>query len=201
MNRELIYVEFRKKAESDNKYFVFGRTGIIEETLAYLGLPSKEFKGACSCVHEDNLKTLHNFMLNEATDEQLELIYKVASGKEKIQETNPIIASSGKVFVSMPMNKEKYDNVDEIRNGIQSVISETNNEAYFVDLDIHNENIYNKIMEEIRSCKFLVADFTYQNAGVYYEAGYAKGIGKTGINTCYKEQKLHYLFVKQVFCE
>lgn len=69
MNREQIYVAFRKKVESDEHYFNFGRYGIIEETLAYFGITSKEFRGAHSCVHEDNLKTLHDFMINEATDE------------------------------------------------------------------------------------------------------------------------------------
>lgn len=74
-------------------------------------------------MHENNLKTLHDFMINEAT------------GKE----------------------------------------------AYYVDLDAHNGNIFDKIVEEIRNCKFLVTDFTCQNSGVYYETCYSKGIGKTVI--------------------
>lgn len=37
MDREQIYVEFRKKVENDDKYFTFGRYGIIEETRAYFG--------------------------------------------------------------------------------------------------------------------------------------------------------------------
>ena len=85
MNKEQIYVAFRKKVESDKHYFDFGRYGIIEETLAYFGMASKEFRGVSSCVHEDNLKTLHDFMINEATDEQLRLIYQVATGEEKYQ--------------------------------------------------------------------------------------------------------------------
>ena len=46
MNKEQVYVEFRKKVESDDNYFTFGRYGIIEETLAYFGLASKEFRGS-----------------------------------------------------------------------------------------------------------------------------------------------------------
>ena len=34
MNKEQIYVAFRKKVESDKHYFDFGRYGIIEETLS-----------------------------------------------------------------------------------------------------------------------------------------------------------------------
>ncbi|MDE6232464.1 MAG: hypothetical protein K2M60_03840 [Lachnospiraceae bacterium] len=89
MNREQIYVAFRKKVESNEHYFKYEKYGIIEETLAYFGLTSKEFKGTSSWVHEDNLKTLHDFMINEATDEQLKLIYQVATGAEKMPEINP----------------------------------------------------------------------------------------------------------------
>lgn len=160
MNKEQIYVEFRKKAESDDHYFTFGRYGIIEEILAYFGLASKEFRGSHACVHENNLKILHDFMINEATDEQLGLIYQVATGKEQIPEINPVLPSSGMVFVSMPMNRDKYDCVDQIRQGTKQAIETTGNEAYYVDLDAHNGNISDKIVEEIRNCKFLVADFT-----------------------------------------
>lgn len=40
------------------------------------------------------------------------------------------------------------------------------------------------MLDEITACKFLVADLTSQNNGVYYEAGYAKALGKTVILTC-----------------
>ena len=47
---------------------------------------------------------------------------------------------------------------------------------------------------EIQSCKFLVADFTTHNTGVYYEAGYATALGKTVIHTCKKSDfdNLHF---------
>lgn len=199
MNKEQIYVAFRKKVESDKHYFDFGRYGIIEETLAYFGMASKEFRGVSSCVHEDNLKILHDFMINEATDEQLRLIYQVATGEEKIPEINPVLPSSGMVFVSMPMNRDKYDCVDQIRQGTKAAIEETGNEAYYVDLDVHNGNISDKIVEEIRNCKFLVADFTCQNTGVYYEVGYAKGIGKTVIYSCRQDDFVNVHFdIKQI---
>lgn len=84
----------------------------------------------------------------------------------------------------MPMNKEKCLYVDEIRLGIESALKITGNTAYFLDKDSHNDNIYVKMLDEITACKFLVADLTSQNNGVYYEAGYAKALGKTVIMTC-----------------
>lgn len=50
------------------------------------------------------------------------------------------------------------------------------------------------MMEEIISCKFLIADLTSQNPGVYYEAGYAKAAGKTVIFTCKEDdfESVHF---------
>ena len=194
MNREQIYTAFRKKAETDQNYFNFGRCGIIEETLAYFGLPSKEFKGTHSWVHEDNLKLLHDFLINSASNEQLTLVYQIATGQNVVPTMNPVLPCSGSVFVSMPMNKEKYDCVHDIRTGTQTAIIATKNQPYYLDIDAHNGNISVRMFDEIQSCKFLVADFTYQNAGVYYEAGYAKGIGKTVIHTCRSDEfcNLHF---------
>lgn len=199
MNREQIYAVFRKKVEEDKQYFDFGKYGIIEEVLAYFGLPSKEFKGTSSWVHEDNLKTLHDFLINKASDEQLTVVYQIATDKEKVPIMNPVLPVAGSVFVSMPMNKEKYDCVDAIRYGTEQAIWASKNQPYYLDIDAHNGNIYEKMFEEIQSCKFLVADFTYQNTGVYYEAGYAKGIGKTVIHICRSNEfdRVHF-DIKQI---
>lgn len=102
-------------------------------------------------------------------------------------------------FVSMPMNEEKYDCVDQIRNGTKASIELTGNKAYYVDLDAHNGNLSDKIIEEIRNCKFLIADFTRQNTGVYFEVGYARGIGKTVIYTCRQDDFANIHFdIKQI---
>lgn len=185
MNREQVFVAFRKMAERDSHYFDFGRTGVIEEMLAYFGLAAKPFKGVSFVVHEDNLQILYDFMMQSASDEQICLIYEVATGHKSIPIMNSCLVSSGKVFVSMPMNKDKYGQlVDDIRAGIDAGVSATSNSVYFLDLDVYNGNITAKLLEEIQSCKFLVADFTTQNSGVYYEAGYASALGKTVIHTC-----------------
>lgn len=196
MNREQVYVEFRKKVESDSEYFNFGKTGLIEEVMAYFGLASAPFKGASSWVHEDNLKTLHDFMMNEevASDEQVELVRNMVTDRKSIPILNPCSDVSGNVFVSMPMNTERYDCVDAIREGVGKGIVDSGNIPYFLDRDAHNDDICAKMLDEIQNCKFLVADFTRQNPGVYYEAGYAKALGKTVIHTCREDEmtKRHF---------
>lgn len=40
------------------------------------------------------------------------------------------------------------------------------------------------IEDEIRRCRFLIADLTDSNAGAYWEAGFAEGLGKPVIYVC-----------------
>ena len=196
MNARLIFNKFTQLAQSDRDYYIFGQPsqiGIIEDVLAYLGL-DYNIKSHPQSMHEEGLNILKSFMLNSATDEQLKLIYEIATKNSMIPEMNPISASSEKVFISMPMDKDKCENVDTIRAGIKSAVEESGNTPYFLDKDTHNDNIYNKMMEEIISCKFLIADLTSQNPGVYYEAGYAKAAGKTVIFTCKEDdfESVHF---------
>ena len=51
----------------------------------------------------------------------------------------------------------------------------------------HNEKICDLIIAEIRSCKFMVADVTYQRQNVYYEAGFAHGLNRAIIWICRKD--------------
>jgi hypothetical protein len=63
-----------------------------------------------------------------------------------------------------------------------------------IDLVRHNDNIVDKIIAEIRSSQFMVADFTGQRGGVYFEAGFAKGLGRPVIWTCREDdfKNIHF---------
>jgi nucleoside 2-deoxyribosyltransferase len=47
-----------------------------------------------------------------------------------------------------------------------------------------DKTINDRIIAEIRACKFCVSDFTGQRNGVYFEAGFALGLGKAIIYMC-----------------
>ena len=53
-----------------------------------------------------------------------------------------------------------------------------------IDRKDHNNRIDDEIVAEIRKSKFVVADLTGKNAGAYFEAGFAMGLGKPVIWTC-----------------
>lgn len=68
--------------------------------------------------------------------------------------------------------------------GIKPAVDALGYEAVRVDTKPHNEKIDSKIIELIMKSRFVVADFTGQRNGVYYESGFAKGLGLPVIQTC-----------------
>mgnify|MGYP002410380079 FL=1 len=60
---------------------------------------------------------------------------------------------------------------------IKPAIEKAGYTAYRVDEELHSDNIIFKIMAEIKNSRFVVADITEQKNGVYFEAGYALGLG------------------------
>lgn len=65
-----------------------------------------------------------------------------------------------------------------------------------IDSKEHINKIDDEIVAEIRKSKFVVADLTDKNAGAYFEAGFALGLGKPVIWTCndqeLKDGKVHF---------
>ena len=57
-------------------------------------------------------------------------------------------------------------------------------------------SIDERLRVEIRRSRFLIADLTDRNAGAYWEAGFAEGLGKPVIYTCeksvFEEEKTHF---------
>ena len=59
-------------------------------------------------------------------------------------------------------------------------------------IDEHNEPIMDRIVADIRAAPFLIAELTENNQGVYYEAGFAKGLGKEVIYCCPEGKRVHF---------
>lgn len=98
---------------------------------------------------------------------------------------------SDQVFVAMSFNKD-LNPVWE--NAIKKGIEDAGYKAYRVDDKPHSERIDVKIMTEIKNSKFLIADVTEQKRGVYFEAGYALGLGIPVIWACREDDSEHIHF-------
>ena len=108
------------------------------------------------------------------------------------QEVNP---SSDQVFVAMWFD----DSMEEAyEKGICPAIKRTGYNPFRIDLKPDVDKIDDEIIGEIRRSRFLIADFTYGDkgirGGVYYEAGFALGLGLEVIRSCRADQiaNLHF---------
>jgi hypothetical protein len=79
------------------------------------------------------------------------------------------------IFVLMPFD-EKFNDLYEF--GIQGAAKEVNAYAERVDNQIFNENILDRIFNQINKADVIVADMTGRNPNVFYEVGYAHALGK-----------------------
>ena len=70
------------------------------------------------------------------------------------------------------------------RNVISQAISDCGYLPVVIDEKEYNSFIVPEILYEIENSSFIVADFTGDRGGVYYEAGFAKGLRKEVIMTC-----------------
>jgi hypothetical protein len=84
-------------------------------------------------------------------------------------------------FVAMPF-------VEDLREaytlGIEPALRAAGFEAIRVDLIQHNGKIDDRIIADIRHSALLIADFTGHRQNVYFEAGFAYGLGRHVIFTC-----------------
>lgn len=93
-----------------------------------------------------------------------------------------------KAFVAMWFD----DSMKNAREAIKEAINHCGYIANIIDEKEHNNYIVPEILYEIEKSKFLVSDLTGNRGGVYYEAGYAKAIGKEVILTAKKTEKTHF---------
>ena len=126
-------------------------------------------------------------------------------GYERLEEIEKPNQDSTKVFIAMWFDPS----MNEVLNkGIKPAITEAGYEPVRIDLKEHTNKIDDEIIAEIRRARFVVADFTHgkiddsdlpiakrgARGGVYYEAGFARGLGIKVIFTCRNDQfdDLHF---------
>ena len=87
----------------------------------------------------------------------------------------PTSGANNQVFVAMWFT-ELTNNI--YTQGIKPAIESIGNlKPIRIDMVEHNNKICDQIIAEIKKSKFLIADFTGNRGGVYFEAGFAQGLG------------------------
>jgi len=80
------------------------------------------------------------------------------------------------------------------QQGLALGIKDAGYEPVRIDLLEHNEKICDRVIAEIRRSRFVVADVTSQRQNVYFEAGFAMGMGIPVIWCCREDDlpKVHF---------
>jgi hypothetical protein len=110
---------------------------------------------------------------------------------ERIAQLRQAGPDSVSVFVAMSFASEMSELYDA---AIAPAVREVGYEPIRVGRKEHANSIDDEILGNIRKSRFMVADFTGQRAGVYFEARMMNGLGRTVIWMCKKEEleKAHF---------
>jgi len=111
-----------------------------------------------------------------------------AAGWERIEELRLAHVSSRYAFFARQF---KNDDLDQVYDQcLKKAVADTGYELRTVPQKAgHIDAI---IEDDIRRCRFVVADLSDGNAGAYWEAGLAEGLGKPVIYICREGTKTHF---------
>lgn len=100
-------------------------------------------------------------------------------------------SDSKQAFVAMWFGDEMNS---VYQNAIKKAIEDAGYNAIRIDKIEHNDKIDDAIIAQIQRSKFVIADFTGHRGGVYFEAGYAMGLGIPVIWSCREDElkDLHF---------
>jgi len=138
------------------------------------------------------------FLLSMLKEQRLAEAKTLAGGCEilpggymRLEELKRKTSSSMKGFVAMSFQPD----LNEIySNGFQIALVNSGYDSTRMDKIEHINRIDDEIINQINTSRFVVADFTGHRGGVYFEAGYAMGIGLPIFWTCRKDEMagLHF---------
>jgi nucleoside 2-deoxyribosyltransferase len=156
----------------------FTQNSLDKEQLAVFRM-----MGVCSARTSDELYFVADEYLKEqglATGERPGALKISPSGWEHLDSLRRGAIESNKAFVAMSFREELGE---LFQVGLEPGIRGAGYDAVRIDRIEHNNRIDDEIVARIRQCKFLVADFTIDRGGIYFEAGYATGLGRPVIWT------------------
>ncbi len=146
-------------------------------------------------VYDDGYGNQPEMVLKETVGSKLGFIEShgllMKKGYIKDQAVGLENSNSKNAFIAMWFSGKTNDTYSL---GIKPAVDENHYDAIRIDKIEHNDKIDEKILEKIRDSRFLIADYTGHRGGVYFEAGYAKGLGLPVIPICRKgeESELHF---------
>jgi nucleoside 2-deoxyribosyltransferase len=119
-------------------------------------------------------------------------LWLTARGYQRVTELRKASKQSNICFVAMWFNPDEMDKayMEAIKPAIEYFeegVTESRFKAVKIDNVEHINDINDEIIATIRRSQFIVCDLTGYRGGVYFEAGFAYGLGLPVIYTCRKD--------------
>lgn len=109
------------------------------------------------------------------------------TGWERFEELRKERAESKYAFLARKFDNPELDGVVDI---FKSAVAQTGFDLRIVS---QKAGLIDSIIEyEIRGARFLISELSDDNAGAYWEAGFAEGLGKPVIYICREGKKTHF---------
>ena len=147
------------------------------------------------CINEKELNEVFEYLENSYIHKQIkgnQQIYKILpKGWSQLDNLKKTGADKKQCFVAMWFDDQMQSIYEQ---SIAKGILDAGYKPHRVDQREYNNKIDDEIIAQIRRSRFIVADFTGHRGGVYYEAGFAQGLGLEVILTCRKDEmeNLHF---------
>lgn len=165
---------------------LYATTVLDDLDREYFGLLSHS-----GCLGGNDLIFLLNYLgqrgliENTGRNDEIKGCTLTVEGYARLDEIRENDTDSSKAFVAMWFDNSMND---AWKQGFGPAICDAGYEPFRVDKKEHINRIDDEIIAEIRRARFVVADFTHGDdgarGGVYYEAGFARGLGIPVIFTC-----------------
>lgn len=106
-------------------------------------------------------------------------------GWQRVEELLRSANGSRRGFMAMKFGDPQLDAV--FREHFKPAVGQTGFELMRLDDEPRAGLIDDRLRLEIRTSRFMIADLSHANAGAYWEAGFAEGLGRPVIYTCRKD--------------
>jgi nucleoside 2-deoxyribosyltransferase len=150
---------------------------------------SEELLGTTYSINDSETEILLHILLDDgylrwvtsSTGHRAPAVTLTAKGMLAAEELRASAPNSAQGFVAMSFSDELRD---AWVNGFDPAIRAAGYRPMRIDAKDYAGGVMDEIISEIRRSRFLVADCTQQRNGVYFEAGFAIGLGLQVIPTC-----------------
>ncbi len=171
----------------------------IDNLIYYLGeltTPGRQYRGdtrevltTIGAIDLENYMLIRHFLFEKeyasgvsGIGDYKEDITLRIQGWERFYELKNSVSDNRLAFMAMPFEDKRLQNV--FLNWFKPACQALGFELRRVDELPEAGIINNKMMVDIRKSRFIIAELTGENRGVYWEAGFAEGLKKPVIYTC-----------------